>query len=75
MGLSQNVFEFLYPYEMKFDVQNILEELRSYNQSSREWVKQSGLDEFSATLQLVSDPLILDKIDQSGLLKPGIEKF
>ena len=63
MGLSQSMFEFIYPYEMKFDVQNILEELRSYNQSSREWVKQSGLDQISANVQLVSDPKILDRID------------
>jgi len=38
------MFEFLFPYEMKFDVQNVLEEIRAYNQTARETITSMGLD-------------------------------
>ena len=57
------MFEFLFPYEMKFDVQNVLEEIRAYNQTTRETITSMGLDDLVGNLQITVDQEILKALD------------
>ena len=57
------MFEFLFPYEMKFDVQNVLEEIRAYNQTTRETITSMGLDNLVGDLQVTMDQEILKALD------------
>ena len=57
------MLEFLFPYEMQFGVQSLLEEVRAYNQTTRQNIAAMGLDTLEGYLQLTTDRNILKAID------------
>ena len=69
------MLEFLYPYEMQFGIQSLLEEVRAYNQTTRQNIAAMGLDSLQGYLQLTTDPDILKSIDITQMQSTGISKF
>jgi hypothetical protein len=59
------MLEFLFPYEMLFGIQGLLEEVRAYNQTTRQNIARMGLDTLEGYLQITTDRDILKALDIS----------
>ena len=56
------------------DIQEIVDQVAAYNTTSRMLIGSLGLNSAVGKLRATKDPSILDKLDQSGFTKPGMNQ-
>ena len=61
-GVAQNVFEFLFPYGTRFDIQYLLDEIREHGQEPTLNLTTLGLDKAKGYFTLTKDPKKLEQL-------------
>ena len=64
----------MFPYDLMLDVQYIIDEIRNYNMTSAALISSLGLDNAKGFVRATKDPKVLDQLEQSMLVSPGITK-
>jgi hypothetical protein len=73
-GGSQNLMEFMFSYYQKIDVQDLVNDTRSWNASSAQFLENLGIDnKTKGEFKFVKDPKILDQLEKSDFVA-GIYK-
>ena len=74
-GGSQNLMEFMFSYYQRIDVQDFVNDTRSWNASSAQFLENLGINnKTKGEFRHVKDPKILDQLDKSDFHVPGIFK-